>query len=131
MRTKEQIKEYQRQYREKHRDKARETSLKWREKNLTRSREYARRYRTYEGSTYYEDKYGITMAERDAMYEFQKGLCGVCGESLKDAYHVDHDHTSGKVRSLTHGYCNLLLGVVEKKKTLLDKIFVYLEKHNT
>jgi Recombination endonuclease VII len=130
LRTKEQIKEYQRQYREKHRDKAREASLRWREKNLTRSREYARRYRANEGSTYYEDKYGITIAELDAMWESQKGLCGICCELLEDKYHVDHDHASGKVRSLSHGYCNLLLGVVEKKRELIDKIFVYLEKHS-
>jgi hypothetical protein len=131
LRTKEQIKEYQRQYRENNRGKARENSRRWREKNLVRSREYARRYRTDEGSTYYEDKYGITMAERDAMYEFQKGLCGVCGKPLEETYHVDHDHVSGKVRSLAHGYCNLLLGVVEKKRELIAKIFVYLEKHNS
>jgi hypothetical protein len=93
--------------------------------------EYAKRYRTDEGSTYYEDKYGITIAERDAMWEAQKGLCGICGTLLKKSYHVDHDHVSGKVRSLTHGYCNLLLGVVEKKRKLLDKIFEYLDKHNS
>ena len=45
----------------------------------------------------------------------QKGCCGCCGESLvypdsKKQYHIDHDHTTLKVRGLLCTTCNTGIG---------------------
>jgi recombination endonuclease VII len=61
-------------------------------------------------------KYGLTVAEYDAMVEAQQGVCFVCSQPQPKGkrLYVDHCHTSGKVRGLLCRMCNLRLGWFEK-----------------
>jgi hypothetical protein len=67
------------------------------------------------------------------MWNEQEGNCGVCGNPMTHVFardcQVEHDHFTGKVRSLTHWYCNMMVGVMENKPILLHQIVKYLEVH--
>ena len=57
-------------------------------------------------------KYGITIADRDAMIANQGGKCNICQCDNKDLV-IDHCHTTGKVRGLLCQSCNVFLGGAE------------------
>ena len=43
----------------------------------------------------------------------QGGLCALCKQHILDDAVLDHDHSSGLVRSVLHRGCNSLLGKIE------------------
>jgi len=73
--------------------------------------------------------YGITLAEYDTMLEQQEGCCKVCGTDEpggQGRFHVDHNHTTGKVRGLLCSECNTGLGKFKDSPTVLLKALAYL-----
>jgi len=108
----------------------------WRERNREKMRVYAKRYRDKyrDVPAHLERKYGITVDDKIKMYSDQQGNCGVCGNPMKYVFdrdcQVEHDHKTGKVRSLTHWYCNVMIGVMEKNPIFPIQIQKYLEFHN-
>lgn len=74
-------------------------------------------------------KYEITYDGYLAMFESQRGLCAICGESMNPPC-VDHDHETNKVRQMLCHHCNVVAGHIEKKgveNTLA--VQAYLERH--
>ncbi len=78
--------------------------------------------------------FGITAEEYDAMLAAQGGGCAICGcrpEEQAARYttflHVDHDHTTGRVRGLLCAEHNLLLGRFNDDPALLRRAVEYLE----
>jgi hypothetical protein len=80
-------------------------------------------------------KYGLTEADIERMYAEQDGKCGLCLEDLSlFTFVIDHNHTTGKVRSLLHDACNKRLGFYEKGYRISDKTLIpvmqkYLDKY--
>lgn len=75
--------------------------------------------------------YGITLEDYNRMFIEQNGCCKICGkhqQDLKASLHVDHNHTTGKVRGLLCHHCNVGLGNFEDDITLLSKAIAYLEE---
>ena len=72
--------------------------------------------------------YGITLADKEKMYEEQKGLCNLCHHPLPPVIqsHYDHDHKTGKARGLLHQDCNHLIGLIEKMPGAMENIASYL-----
>jgi len=73
--------------------------------------------------------YGITLAEYDTMLEQQGGCCKVCGTTDsggKGRFHVDHNHTTGKVRGLLCNGCNIGIGHLKDSPDVLLKAAAYL-----
>jgi hypothetical protein len=86
-------------------------------------------YRDYAASRILKHRYGITLADKKAMYEEQHGLCKLCGEPLPEDFrkaNVDHNHNTDEVRGLIHWSCNKLIGFVENNADLISAIYVYL-----
>lgn len=74
--------------------------------------------------------YGLTHVEYAAMLEAQGGLCSLCGRPPgKRRLDVDHDHTTGAVRSLLCSLCNRGLGYFRDDPALLRAAIRYLEAH--
>ena len=74
-------------------------------------------------------RYGITLAEYDTMLEQQGGCCKVCrttDSGGKGRFHVDHNHTTGKVRGLLCSGCNKGLGHLQDSPDVLLKALAYL-----
>jgi 5-methylcytosine-specific restriction endonuclease McrA len=75
-----------------------------------------------------ERRYGITKAERDAMFEAQDGKCVICGgEGGSRGLVVDHDHETMQVRDLLCNRCNVAVGVIESK--LFEVFLEYIAYH--
>lgn len=72
-------------------------------------------------------KYSITEEEIVKMYEQQKE-CAICGCSDKRLV-IDHDHSTGKVRSLLCDLCNKGLGSFEDDIPSLQNAIYYLMAH--
>ena len=80
--------------------------------------------------------YGITFDQYEAMYEAQSGGCALCctplllaggaSQELGDIAHVDHCHTTGKVRGLLCHKCNRGLGLFQDNKETLMRAIDYL-----
>jgi hypothetical protein len=76
-------------------------------------------------------RYGLTPEDKQALFEKQDGKCAVCSDLLKPGRtgtHLDHDHTTGKVRGLLCGLCNVMLGHFRDDPALLKNALVYLSQ---
>jgi hypothetical protein len=72
-------------------------------------------------------KYGMTLADYDRLLESQVGGCALCGRKPgRTPLHVDHDHTTGRIRGILCHQCNWYLGVIEQDRTILWRIMEYL-----
>jgi hypothetical protein len=76
-------------------------------------------------------KYGITVEEYDRILERQGGGCAICGrkdagDSRRTTFHVDHCHTTGKVRGLLCSNCNTGVGKFEDDPERLERAAMYL-----
>ena len=77
-------------------------------------------------------RYGITAEQYSTMLTAQGGRCAICGnpQPNKRRLSVDHDHTTGKVRSLLCSFCNRGLGYFQDSTNLLSKAMEYLADHH-
>ena len=91
-------------------------------------REYQRAYRLF-------GKYGLSVAQYDAMCERQDGKCAICGlppdrsNTRSGTLHVDHCHRTGRVRGLLCWPCNSAIGLVYEDRFRLLSAVSYLDKH--
>ncbi len=102
---------------------------------------YCRAHRM-EYPDHYRDKelrktFGLTLAQYNKMSADQEHVCAICekpetatrnGKPL--ALHVDHDHETGKVRSLLCSNCNVALGMFCDDPDVMRSAIVYLSKHS-
>src|SRR3972149_8118813 len=76
--------------------------------------------------------YGITIDKYDHMFSEQNGLCAICGTDNpkgRGKFHVDHAHSTGKIRGLLCNNCNTLLGFCCDHKSTLQSAIDYLDYH--
>jgi hypothetical protein len=80
-------------------------------------------------------QYGFTPEEYDEMFAAQEGKCAICkrvpsGNGV-DRHNlvVDHDHDTGKVRSLLCDFCNRGLGIFRDSPDDLIAAAAYLLQH--
>lgn len=76
-------------------------------------------------------KYGIGIADYDAMLAAQGGRCRICGTTdpktkRGEYFAVDHCHATGKVRGLLCVPCNLLIGYAQDDPERLRSAIQYL-----
>ncbi len=110
-------KDYMRDWRAKNREKTRAYDRDWRKANPTKRASYAMKHR-----------YGITHAERDALIVKQKHRCALCRTKDVKRWHVDHCHSTGRVRGILCPNCNVGLGHFRDQPRLLTRAIDYLKK---
>lgn len=86
------------------------------------------RSKTYHKSYYKYEKYGITKKYFDNIQEAQLGKCAICNTSILQEGHIDHCHTTGKVRGILCGKCNKGLGLFNDNVNYLTNAIKYLTK---
>ena len=81
-------------------------------------------------------KYGISIEQYNQMLERQNGKCQICfcvfdlRGSQRTMPHIDHDHSTGKVRGLLCHGCNSAIGYAREDIDLLVNCIKYLRKHH-
>jgi len=80
-------------------------------------------------------KYGISEQAYLAMVAKQGGKCACCGREFVDGRHstracVDHNHTTGEVRDVLCGRCNIAAGNLSDRSDLAERLVAYLKKWN-
>ena len=91
--------------------------------NLSKIQDYQMRYR-----------YGIGMEEYKSILSAQGNKCAICGSTKanrkSDRMHIDHNHSTGKIRGLICSNCNTALGLVKDSIETLGRMIEYLELTN-
>lgn len=73
--------------------------------------------------------FGITLIEYENIIEFNKNKCPICNtnvDELSKSPHVDHCHSSNKIRGILCTNCNTGLGLFKDNKEALAKAIKYL-----
>lgn len=99
---------------------------------LDKRREYSRKYPDRVRNMDLKAKYGITVADYDAMYARQGGKCAICDTfKEKGKLVVDHNHQTGKVRELLCHLCNAMIGCARENTAILvaAAAYLYREQH--
>jgi hypothetical protein len=83
-------------------------------------------------ASHLQRKYGMTIEQYEAMLEAQGGGCFICGRPPRDdiSLHVDHDHSTGKIRGILCFCCNNALADFQEDPSLLRKAVEYLSSHD-
>jgi hypothetical protein len=128
-----------------------EYQKKWRMQNKEKVKMYAQKYKVNQrkfSNKYYKNnknkalkctknwnlkkKYGITIEQYNQLHTKQGGLCAICQQpqsKYKRNFHVDHDHSNGKVRGLLCVKCNYGIGCFNENLELFDKVKDYIMKY--
>jgi len=69
--------------------------------------------------------YGITIEQFDEMLERQKGLCPIC--KIRPATHLDHDHSTGRVRNILCHKCNVALSFLNEDPDIALRAAEYIK----
>jgi hypothetical protein len=116
-----------RRYRASHKEELRErrrlkrlTDHAYRERQLTRERQWQRKKR-------FKVVYGISLEDYDVMLEQQNGACAICGRKPNERLAVDHCHATGTVRGLLCAKCNSGLAFYQDNPERLLAAIAYLE----
>jgi hypothetical protein len=77
-------------------------------------------------------KYGLTAEQVDDMLASQGGKCAICltpdPGGRYGTFHIDHCHTTGKVRGLLCHSCNTSLGHFKDDAAVIRRAANYVEK---
>ena len=115
---KECMREYQK---EKYKFLDEDKKRKRREKNPCNTFEWRQQYRL-------KNRFGLTTEEFSAMVLEQNNKCKIC-ECEMDVPQIDHNHTTGEVRSLLCRCCNTSLGLVKEDTKILYNMISYINAY--
>jgi hypothetical protein len=75
--------------------------------------------------------YGITLDQKKQIVQSQNNLCAICKILFENprTTHLDHDHTTGKIRGILCQKCNHGIGLFKDSTELLKSAILYLDKH--
>lgn len=128
--------EYMRQYRLDNPEKIAALQRQNYERNLEARRAYGRTRYLGKRESHLRIKYGIGMAEYDAMHAAQGGRCAICRADktggrgkTPSLFHVDHCHATKKVRGLLCNACNRMIGLGKDDPGILRAGAAYVERH--
>ena len=76
-------------------------------------------------------QYGITLEEYRDLEQEQNFSCAICeklSSECNKGLHVDHCHSTGKIRGLLCSKCNTAIGLLDDKPDRVHKVMNYLQR---
>lgn len=81
-------------------------------------------------------RHGLSQEQMDEWVSSQGGVCAICGglpgkigrSTSPGRLHIDHCHSTGKIRGLLCGRCNTMLGLAKDDPDILVRAINYLAK---
>lgn len=101
----------------------RQAGVKWREKNPEQNR-------LINWASHLKRLYGMTLDQYNQMVLAHDGKCAICTEKMQKP-HIDHCHSTGKIRGLLCGPCNHAIGSLKDSPLRCFLAASYLQKHST
>ena len=110
----------------------------WRHKprNQRRYRAWYERNRDKRFFDYVFNKFGLSEEGYKTLYDKQKGRCAICGKTAEEMHghwganckrlHLDHDHSTNKIRGFLCNGCNYGLGLFGDNPDILEIAAKYL-----
>lgn len=96
---------------------------------VTHHREFVKAQRVKAHAKRVEQVYGLGPGEYDLLLQSQGGVCALCGKPFgRKRGAVDHDHKSGRVRGIIHGWENTILGRIRDSLTWAENLVEYLRE---
>ena len=114
-------------------EKRREYHKEWSARNADKVRAYRKANRERDRKSLrvwtLKNRYGLTPEEFDALLQAQGNACAICKVEASGvrAWHVDHCHTTEKVRGILCTKCNPMLGFARDDVEILKSAIRYLE----
>lgn len=110
--------------------------LNKREELVQYSRQYYAADPTKHRAYRLKSRFGLTLGDYKALLKAQDSRCAICGSrdpkmSTTKNLHVDHCHTTGRVRGLLCNNCNRGLGYFGDNFASLEAAAAYLRSHQT
>ena len=118
LKNKDKIKVVKKEYYLKNKEHILAKSKIWALNNKDRIREYQ-----------LKRDYNLTLDQYNKMLSDQNNCCKVCDIKMISP-HVDHCHTTGKVRALLCNNCNTGLGKLKEDTKIMQKLIEYVKEHN-
>ena len=118
LKNKDKIKVVKKEYYLKNKEHILAKSKIWALNNKDRIREYQ-----------LKRDYNLTLDQYNKMLSDQNNCCKICDIKMISP-HVDHCHTTGKVRALLCKNCNTSLGKLKEDTRILNKMIEYIKEHN-
>lgn len=127
-----------RRYYEKNKEKVKAAAKAYRAQNHEKYLDYNRRYQRerYEADPNYwrakgiKSTYGITMEDYELLMVAQERCCAICRRPLGDLKpHIDHCHTTGKVRGILCRGCNVGIAHLQDDPLVALRASEYLSRH--
>ena len=120
------------EYVSKHKEKTAAYRTKYHFEHKQKFNERSRKYAKDNSELLYRrvmfKRYGITSDQLDSLLMKQNHVCAICfGKDAKKRLAVDHCHTTGPVRSLLCGECNMGLGKFKDSSNILFRAAEYLK----
>lgn len=87
------------------------------------------RYRKRANEYLKERRYGITQEDFNNMLVEQNNMCKICNSEFKNTKdtHIDHCHSTNKVRGLLCNGCNMALGQFGDNTDIMSMAIKYLQ----
>lgn len=128
--------DYGRQWHTANKESSNEAGRRWYKDNKESAAAAKRRYHErnpgYKAAAERRRRYGLTEADYQQLLE-QHPACAICGtpwgSTQATGPHVDHNHTTGKVRSLLCRGCNVGIGSLKESQAILRRAIAYLALH--
>lgn len=98
------------------------------EKYKLRKASDPKRHKTNHRYAIIKHKYGLSRKEVDELLVAQGEACAICNKAIDLSAHVDHCHSSGRVRGLLCSYCNKGLGLFRDNPEALIRAAQYLKE---
>lgn len=121
-------------------EKRRERCRTYRNNNLEEIKKYDRKrnkirqekqdFRDSRKNQWLKRAYGITYDDFLLILDYQQYKCAICEQALKDGdrfLHVDHNHTTGKVRGLLCSQCNWFISKIDNIQDCFSNLKNYVK----